>query len=75
MLLATLMLGFGTGVTSCSEYSEKEYINIIIEDNTARFVINDKKSTNILARRALFCAFVYGEGATDDSGLTDYTGE
>lgn len=35
----------------------------------------DKKSTNNLARRALFCAFVYGEGATDDSGLTDYTGE
>lgn len=42
---------------------------------TARFVINDKKNTNNLARRALFCAFVYGEGATDDSGLTDYTGE
>ena len=60
---------------TCSEYSEKEYINIIIEDNTARFVINDKKSTNILARRALFCAFVYGEGATDDSDLTDYSGE
>ena len=64
-----------TWYMTSSEYSETEYIAIMVEDEGTYFTFKSKKSEQNLARRVLFCGFIYDGGATDDSDVGYYAGE
>ena len=55
-----------------TEYSDKEYVCIYVEDDSAYFKLMNKKAA---IHRPVFTAFTYGTGPTDSSDLTDYEGE
>jgi hypothetical protein len=55
-----------------TEYSDKEYVCILVENDVAYFKLMNKKAA---VHRPVFTAFTYGTGATDDSDLLDYMGE